>query len=222
MLKKRGIRPPSIPVLGDPRRSLTLYYDLPPEARNAINEQILGPAKEKFKELGTTQVVFKPSWLHVPLLVIKAAEINPPFDPEKEDVAPYRKIAEEVLAEHHPFDVFFSRLVPFPEGILLGGFPHTFEVDEIRKKLREQIDGQKELRRLERRPLQIFHATLARWQTAVKPEGTQTVLEFISARDGSDIWKGKINQVTLAVDGYNPAPENTKAIETFTLSAKPF
>lgn len=215
-LTTEGIIPPGIRVLEDKRRSLDLYYSFSPAVRHAIGEKVLDPAKKIFEELETPQIVFGPDWLHVSLLVIMGAEIEPPFDPATENIQAYGQIAREVLSSHRSFDFTFSRLIAFPGGIMLGGFPQALEINPIRQSLRERIDNQG-LRRFERRPLQIFHATLVRWDTALDPARSERVLKFVEQLDHTEIATGRIDTVIFADGGYNGSPENTRVIDDIRL-----
>lgn len=220
ILRSVGIVPPQPRVLDDKRHSLDTYYSLPPNLREVLDETILGSAKRLFEELQAPQLVFGPDWLHMSLLVIIAAEgadLDPPLDTGKVDTNPYTEVIQEVLADHSPFEISFSRVVPFRGGIQLGGFPENSQVEEARQRLRSLLYS-RGLPSFERRPLlQINHITLVRWDNAVTPPLTERVIEFTEGLDGKEFWRGKFDTVDFAIGGYNTSPENTTLLKRFKL-----
>lgn len=58
-----------------------LFIRPPEEALSEIEKRILSPARKMFEELNAPQIVFNPDWLHVSLLLIMTAEVQPPLDP---------------------------------------------------------------------------------------------------------------------------------------------
>lgn len=215
-----GITAPSYKVMQDPRHSLDLQFELPKQASEVIQKKVLQPLSELFEQkIKAPQTIFEPDWLHVSLVIILAAEVQPPFDKLKDPVDKYKAVISECLEGVGQIDFYFGRVIPFPGnpgGIAVGGYPKDESLQQLREKIKSAID-QKGLRRYERRASTMWHSTLARWETPVKPDKAEDVIEFVNSLDHQEIWSGKLERINYCIGGYNTSPENTELLAAYLL-----
>lgn len=202
------------------KRSLDLHFRIPLDCQKAISDRLLTPTEKFFREkLGTEQIFYKPDWLHSTLFQFITCDAKPNFDPDREDVEPYKEVSRIILADFAPLEVSYKRFLwssgGFP-GLVLGGEPSDNTINQARDRIK-LLASERRLRLFRAQPSHIFHIVIMRNLTPIGTDRVGEVIDFINQRDQEEIWAGRLDTVNLVLGDYIMRPQMTSILETYQL-----
>jgi len=122
--KKISIVSPTENFDNDSRICLTSVHFPKTELVNKIYGKIIDPLKDIFPEV----YYYKPSSLHMTIKNVRVISDPPTFS--EEDVQKVKKVFSDIIPLHNMFNVYFFRLILFPNSLSLFGTTDP-ELDNI-------------------------------------------------------------------------------------------
>lgn len=160
----------------DERMSLTSVHFPHQDLLEYVTEQFIEP----LKAIQPEQYYYRPESLHMTIKNIRVINHPPHFNDQ--DIAKARQVFNQVLPQHHPFQVYFYRLLLFPANLALVGTTDS-ELDAIHLHLDEELQkaGVPDDKNYANKQYFFSNMTLARFMEPVSDQFRQKVTELSEA-----------------------------------------